>query len=135
MKTYYKSYFKTHIDGREETPAFIILAQEEMYGIAFPETMDEESIESMSMAIGTRIAVAKTKGTLTPGEILNLVPYNMMFIQTSEEDIIYATWEEASEEAKNFLEAFSHKSSGWKFKLHSPMFPDSSDNDNKTEEK
>jgi hypothetical protein len=135
MKTYYKSYFNIHLDGREETPAFIILAQEEEYGIAFPETMDEESIEIMSMAIGTRIAVAKKEGTLTPGEILNSIPYNMMFIQTSEEDIIYPTWEEASDEAKNFLEAFSHKSSGWKFKLHSPMSSDSSDNDNKTEEK
>jgi hypothetical protein len=135
METYYKFYFDTHLDGSDATPAFIILAQEEMYGIAFPETMDEESIEAMSMAIGTRIAVAKAGGTLTPGEILNLIPYNMMFIEASREDDIYPSWEEASKAAKDSLEAFAHKSTGWQFKLHSPIFADSSNNDNTTEEK
>lgn len=136
MKTYYKFYFYTHLDGRDETPAFIIITDGARYGIAFPSEADEDAISSMSAAIGARIeAVTRDDKSKSPGEILNFISYNMMFINAAEEDDIYPSWEEASNYAETSLSAFYNGMTGWKFKLNEPTFPDFSNNDNKTEEK
>ena len=81
MKTYYKSYFYTYLDGRDETPAFIIITDGDRYGIAFPPEADEDVVSSMSAAIGARIeAVTRDDESKSPGEILNFISYNMMFL-------------------------------------------------------
>lgn len=136
METYYKFYFNSYLDGSDDTAAFVIITDGDRYGIAFSEEMEEENIKPMSMAIGARISAATREGnTLSPGEILNFIPYNMMLINASEEDDIYPSWKEASDAAEIALTAFSHKATGWDFKLHEPIFPKPLDNDNKTEEK
>ena len=136
MKTYYKFYFNTYLDGRDETPAFIIITDGDKYGIAFPDGVDEETSDSMSAAIGARIEAATRDGKPTnPNDVLNFISYNMMFLDASEEDDVYESWDEATTYAKQSLSAFSNGITGWKFKLQEPVFPDFSDNDNKTEEK
>ena len=136
MKTYYKFYFYTYLDGRNEAPAFIIITDGDRYGIAFPSEADEDVISSMSAAIGARIeAATRDDESKSPGEILNFISYNMMFLNADEEDDIYPSWEEASKYAKISLSAFSSGVTGWEFKLHEPTFPDFPNNDNKTEEK
>lgn len=136
MKTYYKFYFTTYLDGRDEKPAFIIITDGDKYGIAFPDGADEDTIESMSAAIGARIeAATRDSKSTNPTDVLDFISYNMMFLDASDEEDIYSSWEEATEYAKRTLSAFSNGMTGWKFKLHEPIFPDFSDNDNKTEEK
>jgi hypothetical protein len=106
------------------------------YGIAYADGMNEESIIPMSAAIGARIkAVTENKKSVSPGEVLNFIIYNMMFIDADAEDDIYDSWEEAVDYAKTYLSAFSNGVTGWEFKLHEPTFPESPSNDNKTEEK
>jgi hypothetical protein len=136
MKTHYKFYFYTYLDGRDEAPAFIIITDGDKYGIAFPPEADEDVISSMSAAIGARIeAVTRDDKNKTPSEILSFISYNMMFITASEEDDIYPSWKEAVDYAEISLSAFSNGVIDWKFKLHEPTFPDFPNNDNKTEEK
>jgi hypothetical protein len=135
MKTYYKFYFNTYLDGRDDTPAFIIITDGEKYGIAFPDGADEDTVESMSAAIGARIeAATRDSKSVNPTDVLNFISYNMMFLDASEEEDIYPSWEEATNYAKQSLSAFSNGMTGWKFKLNEPVFPDFLNNDNMTEE-
>lgn len=136
METYYKVYFNSYLDGSDDTAAFVVITDGNGYGIAFSEEMNEESIEPMCMAIGARInGLTRDNKSVTPSEVLNFIPYNMMYINANDEDTIYPSWEEASEAAEIALSAFSHKGSGWKFKLYEPIFPKPLDKDNETEEK
>ena len=136
METYYKLYFNTHLDGRNETPAFIVITDGSRYGIAYADGMNEESIVPMNAAIGARIeAITRDDKSKSPSDILNFILYNMMFIDADAEDDIYPSWEEAVDYAKTYLSAFSNGVTGWEFKLHEPTFPEFPSKDTKTEEK
>jgi hypothetical protein len=136
METYYKFYFNSDLDGADETAAFVIITDGTKYGVAFPDGYDEESVEAMRMAIGARIeAATREESKATPSEVLSFITYNMMFVQASEEDDVYPSWEEASKVAEESLGAFSRGLNNWKFELYEPILPNFSDNDNETEEK
>lgn len=136
METYYKFYLNTDLEGGDDTAAFIIITDGEKYGIAFPDGYEDDSIEAMRMAIGARIEAATRDGNKpTPSEVLSFITYNMMYVQASEEDDIYPSWEDASKAAEASLGAFSRGLNNWKFKLYEPVMPEFDNNDNKTEEK
>lgn len=136
METYYKFYISTDLDGGDDTAAFVVITDGSKYGIAFPDGYEEDSIEAMRMAIGSRIEAATRDGNNpTPSEVLSFITYNMMNIQASEEDDIYPSWEDASKVAEESLGAFSRGLDGWKFRLYEPIMPKFDNNDNETEEK
>jgi hypothetical protein len=137
MKTYFKSYWNTYLDERDETLAFTMITDGEKYGIAFPAGFRDESIEDMRAVIGSRIyATKKINESANPGEILNSIPYNWMFLNASEEDDVYPTWETAVNEMEIITDA--NKVYGfpeWEFKLLEPLFPSLSESDHQSEQK
>lgn len=136
METYYKIYYSSNLDEVSDAPVFVMLANEEKYGIAFHPQTDEETVRALSVAIGARIqAYSGGDEKILPAEMLEKIVYNMMFIKCSDEDEAFDTWEDASAEAEKFLKAFSYPHQEWKFELVEPVFPKNPDNDNETEEK
>lgn len=135
METYYKVYYNSKLDEGVESIAFIVITDGDKYGIAFPEGTDEDTASSMCAAIGARIyAVKSNKTDATPADILDFIPYNMMFINASEDDEAYDTWEDASKSAEDSLTAQSYGFMDWSFKLYEPTFPDFSNKDTEIKE-
>lgn len=132
METHYKFYLSGGLDGSEPTPAFIVMTDGDKYGIAFSPKTDEQNIKMFRMAIGARIkASTENNKGIHPAEVLDAIPYNMMFLSANPEDEVYESWDDAVAEAERTLQAYSNISDDWKFEVFDPIYPS---NDTETEE-
>lgn len=131
MSNYYRTYYFSNHEEEDSNPnvAFAIVTDGSRTEILFPETATENTIETVSQAIGARIDAIEGVDTVTntdtaATEILEVVTYNMpVFFYQDEEGLeSYPSFDDALGAAKEEL-VDDYSSEGFEPKSYKPISP------------
>jgi hypothetical protein len=131
MSNYYRTYYFSSYQEEEQNQsiAFIIVTDGDRTEILFPETATENTIETLSQAIGARLAALEeldigTDAETAVKEILEIVTYNMQvnFYIDEEGMESYPSFDDALSAAKEEL-IDDYSSEDFKPKSYKPVLP------------